>query len=99
MVLEASIHQLGRSTADIIFYIAFIKLFTLDAAASLAAKSHFIYEIASSGNAQILAASNSVGHNWTDPIYLLLLGCLNQLVSPLWHLLSQETLVGRVLLE
>lgn len=47
MVLEASIHQLGRSTLDIIFYIAFIKLFTL-VAASLAAKSQFIYEIASS---------------------------------------------------
>lgn len=65
MVLEASIHQLGRSTADIIFYIAFIKLFTLVAAASLAAKSQFIYEI---GNAQILAA---VPSGTTDQLYLL----------------------------
>lgn len=94
MVLEASIHQLGRSTVDIIFYIAFIKLFTLVAAASLAAKSQFIYEIASSGNAQILAAVLTLSGT-TGLIRFIC--CLNQLVSPLWHLLSQETLIGRVL--
>lgn len=74
MVLEAGIRQLGRSTVDIIFYKAFIKLFTLVADASLAAKSQFIYiwDRFKQKCTNTCSCFNSVGHNWTDQIHLML---------------------------